>query len=359
MSLASPLAPSADSSPAPELAGFDHLDWWVGNARHAAHFFAAGFGFEVVGYAGPETGQRDRTSYLLQQGEVTFVVTNALDGDSHIAEHVRRHGDGVRDVAYRVADPEQAFIRAVDRGARPVAGGGHAVHGLGDTIHSFATDGPVGFEDTDLVVAGTPVGLTDWDHVVTNVADGDLDGSVDWYGKVFGLGELQHFDEDAISTEYSALRSTVVWNQGRVVQPINEPADGLRKSQITEFLDYYGTPGVQHVALRTDDIATTVARLRERGIRFLRVPDTYYAEARARLGEQGDGLDWARLAELGILVDRDEGGHLLQVFTESVTGRPTAFLEIIQREGAKGFGEGNFKALFVALEAEQARRGNL
>ncbi len=359
MSLATPLAPRTDDALAPELLGFDHLEWWVGNARHAAHFFAAGFGFEVVGYAGPETGQRHRTSYLLRQGGVQFVVSNALDGEGEIAEHVRRHGDGVRDVAYRVVDPEASFRRAVTRGARPVFGLDYAVHGLGDTIHSFVTDGPADFESTDLMVAGSPVGLTDWDHVVTNVAQGDLDGSVDWYGEVFGLRELQHFDEDAIATEYSALRSTVVWNQGRVVQPINEPADGLRKSQIAEFLDYYGTPGVQHVAMRTDDIITTVARLKERGIRFLRVPDTYYAEAKARLGEEGEGLAWDRLAELGILVDRDEGGHLLQVFTESVTGRPTAFLEIIQREGARGFGEGNFKALFVALEAEQARRGNL
>jgi 4-hydroxyphenylpyruvate dioxygenase len=362
MSLATSVGARPAQGLAPELEAFDHLHWWVGNARHAAHFFASAFGFEIVGYAGPETGWRDRTSYLLRQGQVTFVVTNALDGDGEIADHVRRHGDGVRDIAYRVDDPAEAFERAVRRGARPVVGPGTAVHAFGDTVHSFVGEqGPLlpGFEPSDLVVPGAPVGLVDWDHVVTNVAQGDLDASVDWYGQVFGLEELQHFGEEDIATEYSALRSTVVWNRGRVVQPINEPAEGLRQSQIAEFLDYYETPGVQHVALRTDDIVTTVARLRERGVRFLRVPETYYEDARRRLADLDVELPWADLAELGILVDRDPGGHLLQVFTETVTGRPTAFLEVIQRCGARGFGEGNFKALFVSMEAEQARRGNL
>lgn len=361
------LSPAVTTAPglAPDLVAFDHLHWWVGNARQAAHFFAAGFGFTVEGYAGPETGLRDRTSYLLRQGAITFVVSSSLSGDGELADHVRRHGDGVREIAYRVAEPFEATARALARGAHPApdrTGDNDvtAVRGLGDTLHRFVGPGGLtGFEPAELVVPGAPVGLTDWDHVVTNVAEGHLDGAVEWYHQVFGLEELQHFDEEAIATEFSALRSTVVWNHGRVVQPINEPAPGRRKSQIEEFLDYYGSPGVQHVALRTDDIVTTVARLQRRGVRFLRVPANYYDEARRRLGALGVELPWDRLAELGILVDRDPGGYLLQVFTESVTGRPTAFLEIIQRCGARGFGEGNFKALFVALEAEQARRGNL
>jgi 4-hydroxyphenylpyruvate dioxygenase len=364
-------------APAPELLGFDHVEWWVGNARHAAQFFSSGFGFTIEAYAGPETGARDRMSYVLRQGEICFVVTSALDGASEIAEHVRRHGDGVRVVAYRVADARDAHARAVARGGisaqvpveihdehgTAVIG---AVHTYGDTVHALVDrsryTGPFlpGFEPAAQPPSvGAPVGLTRIDHVVANVEDGRLADWVAWYEQVWGLGELQHFGEDAISTEFSALRSTVVWNGDKVVQPINEPAEGLRKSQIAEFLDYYGSPGVQHLALGTDDIIATVAALRERGIRLLHVPPDYYEEAPKRMAGLDVELPWERLAELGILVDRDESGHLLQVFTESVASRPTAFIEIIQREGARGFGEGNFKALFVSIEAEQARRGNL
>jgi 4-hydroxyphenylpyruvate dioxygenase len=363
--------------PAPDLLGFDHVEWWVGNARHAAHFFGAGFGFVVEAYAGPETGRRDRISYALRQGDIRFVVTSALDADSEIADHVRRHGDGVRVVAYLVADARETHARAVARGATSVQlpaattdEYGRAVIGTvaayGDTVHALVdrTDyhGAFlpGFEASELPVGvGAPVGLTSVDHVVANVDGGRLDDWVDWYARVWGLGAQQHFSEEAISTEYSALRSTVVSNGDRVVQPINEPADGLRKSQIAEYLDYYGGPGVQHLALRTDDIVATVRALRERGIRTLHVPPDYYTEARARMEGLEAELPWEQLAELGILVDRDEQGHLLQVFTETVASRPTAFIEIIQREGARGFGEGNFKALFVSIEAEQARRGNL
>jgi 4-hydroxyphenylpyruvate dioxygenase len=363
--------------PAPELLGFDHLEWWVGNARQAAHFFATAFGFDAVAYAGPETGVADRQSYVLRQGEITFVVTSALDGVSEIAEHVRVHGDGVRNVAYTVADAQVAFDRACSRGARVLHeprrsrdDGGvvvqAAIRAYGDTVHTFVQrDGyrgafAPGYEPFDLGVRiGPPVGLTSFDHVVANVEDERLRYWVDWYERVLGLREMQHFTEDAISTEYSALRSTVVWNGGRVVQPINEPAPGRRKSQIEEYLDYYRSPGVQHIALRTDDIVTTVAAMRDRGVRFLRVPDTYYEEAPARLAGVDAELPWDRLAELGILVDRDDDGYLLQIFTENVAGRPTVFLEVIQRCGARGFGEGNFKALFTSIEAEQARRGNL
>jgi 4-hydroxyphenylpyruvate dioxygenase len=368
---------SAQEVLAPELLAFDHLEWWVGNSRHTAHFFTTGFGFEVVAYAGPETGMRDRQSYVLRQGSIDFVVTSALDGSSEIARHVQAHGDGVRDVAFRVGDAEEAYRRLLARGVDglqpPVVTRDDAgelvratVRTYGDTVHSLIErdhySGPFapGFEahtlDTEL---GRPVGLVGIDHVVANVEQGKLDEWVAYYERVWGMREMQHFSEDAISTEYSALRSTVVWNGGRVVQPINEPAAGRRKSQIEEYLDYYGSPGVQHIAINTDDIVATVSALRERGIRFLRVPDEYYDEAPERLGELGAGLPWEQLAELGILVDRDPRGYLLQIFTENVASRPTAFLELIQREGARGFGEGNFKALFVSIEAEQERRGNL
>jgi 4-hydroxyphenylpyruvate dioxygenase len=362
---------------APQIDAFDHLEWYVGNARHAAQFWVSAFGFRVVAYAGPETGARDRQSYVLRQGDICFVVTSALDQASPVARHVATHGDGVRVVAYRVADVEETHRRLVARGATSVgaprvARDEHgsvrlaAVAAYGETTHSLIERGEYGgaflpgYEPFDLdVVTAAPVGLTGVDHVVANVEQGRLDEWVEWYERVFGFEQLQHFSEDAISTEYSALRSTVVWNRGRIVQPINEPAPGLRKSQIEEYLDYYHSPGVQHVAMTTDDIVATVAVMRSRGVRFMRVPDEYYEEAPRRLGELGRDLPWERLAELGILVDRDRDGYLLQIFTEQVASRPTAFMEIIQREGARGFGEGNFKALFTSIEAEQARRGNL
>lgn len=363
--------------PAPDLLAFDHVHWWVGNARHTAHFFAAAFGFSVTAYAGPETGRRDRQSYVLDQGDLRFVVTSPLDGDSEIAQHVRRHGDGVRDVAYRVADAGEAFERAVARGgnaaAEPVRrsdDNGEAVvasvHAYGDTVHSLVERDSYagiflpGYEPASLDVRiGDTVGLNRYDHVVGNVEEGRLDEWVDWYGQIWGLRPLQHFSDDAISTEYSALRSTVVSNGANVVQPLNEPARGRRKSQIEEYLDYYGAPGVQHIAMHTDDIVVTMAALRDRGVRCLRVPETYYDEAPGRLADLDVDLPWVRLAELGILVDRDRDGYLLQVFTENVASRPTVFLEVIERRGARGFGEGNFKALFTSIEAEQARRGNL
>ena len=368
------LGPRASSEVAARLVGFDHLHWWVGNARHAAHFLGSGFGFRVTAYAGPETGVRDRHSYVLEQGRMRFVVTNPLDPDSEMAEHVRLHGDGVREIAYLTADVSTVFGTVTAAGARPALapavaedGNGRAVTAgvwaYGDTVHSLVGRedyrGPFlpGYEAVEAAFPPAAPLLDDYDHVVANVEEHRLDRWVDWYERVWGMRELQHFSEEDIATAYSALRSTVVWNGGAVVQPINEPAPGLRRSQIEEFLDYYRGPGVQHVALRTRDIVAAVTALRARGIRFLRVPDTYYDEARHRLA--GVDLAWERLARLGILVDRDAHGHLLQIFTENVASRPTVFLELIQREGARGFGEGNFKALFTAIEAEQARRGNL
>jgi 4-hydroxyphenylpyruvate dioxygenase len=364
-----------DGATAPALLDFDHLELWVGNARHAAAFFASTLGFDVVAYGGPETSLDDRASYVLEQGAVRFVVTSALSPESEIAEHVRRHGDGVRDVAFAVEDAVGAFAAATARGAHPVrepyrqrdrAGSvtRSTVAAYGDTTHTFVQRagyrGPFapGYESAPLPSpVGPPVGLTQIDHVVANVPEGALESWVHWYRRVFGLDELTHFDEDQISTEHSALRSTVVWNGGRVVLPVNEPAAGLRTSQIQEYLDFYRGAGVQHIAIRTDDIVTTVRALSDRGLCFLDVPATYYDDARQRMA--GVPLPWDALSELGILVDRDASGYLLQIFTEGIADRPTLFLEIIQRVGARGFGAGNFKALFEAIEREQSRRGNL
>jgi 4-hydroxyphenylpyruvate dioxygenase len=365
-----------DETAPPRLGGIDHLEWWVGNARTFAAFLTSAFGFEVTAYAGPETGRRDRVSYVLEQGDVRFVVTSALRPESPVADHARHHGDGVRDIAFLVDDATAAYEAVVARGAVGVSPpeASEDEHGrvvrasvaaYGDTNHTFVERGGYrgafapGYEAVaPATQVGPATGLERIDHVVANVELGTLEQWVGFYERILGFDQLVHFDDRAISTEYSALMSTVVWNGDRVVLPINEPATGRRKSQIEEYLDYYGSPGVQHIALRTSDIVTTVRALRDRGVRFLEVPATYYDEAQVRMAGV-DGLPWDELAELGILVDRDHEGHLLQIFTECVTGRPTVFFEIIQREGARGFGEGNFKALFEAIEREQARRGNL
>lgn len=366
--------PSA--SVAEQILGWDHLEWWVGNARAVAAWLMSGFGFQVVAYSGPETGITDRVSYVLAQGDVRFVVTAGLDPDGEIAHHVGRHGDGIRHLAWRVGDAVKAAETAAAKGAQVVADPANvageagsvttaAIATYGETRHVFVDRsdwhggwGP-GFTEARLPrrPAGSPVGLASIDHVVGNVEQGRLDEWVEWYCGVLGFHQMRHFDADQISTEYSALRSTVVHNSAGMVMPINEPAPGLRKSQIEEYLDAFRGPGVQHIALATPDIIASVAAMQDRGVRFLDMPDTYYEDARDRL--RGFDLPWAELQRLGIEVDVDSGGYLLQVFTETVTDRPTLFVEIIQREGATGFGEGNFKALFEAIEREQARRGNL
>ncbi len=361
--------------PAPVLGGIDHLEWWVGNARAFAGFLASAFGFDIVAYAGPETGRRDRVSYLLQQGRVRCMVTGGLSSDGPIADHVRTHGDGIRDICFLVADVDAAHAAALARGATSerAPASDRDTHGViqhaairayGDTVHTFldrsAYSGPFApqFAPTDLVrPVGPEVGIRRLDHVVANVERGQLDQWVGYYEQVLGFDQLTHFSEDQISTEFSALMSTVVWNHDKVVLPINEPAAGRRKSQIEEYLDFYGSPGVQHIALHTPDIVAAVRALRARGVRFMDVPAEYYDEAKARLSDVD--LPWDTLASLGVLVDRDHDGHLLQIFTETLTDRPTVFFEIIQREGARGFGEGNFKALFQSIERAQARRGNL
>jgi 4-hydroxyphenylpyruvate dioxygenase len=378
MPMATTATASHDRSPAqdpPVLGGIDHVEWWVGNARAFAGFLTSAFGFQVVAYAGPETGRRDRVSHVLQQGKIRFLVTGALTPDSPIAEHVRAHGDGVRDICFLVDDAEAAYDAALARGARPERppaidrdelGTIHhsAIRTYGETVHTFldrsayAGEFAPGFGPPMLLpVAGPPVGLTRFDHIVGNVERGHLDEWVEYYEHVLGFDPLIHFGDDQISTEYSALMSTVVWNHDKVVLPLNEPAEGLRKSQIEEYLDYYGAPGVQHMALHTPDIVGAVRAMRERGVRFLTVPPEYYADARARMA--GIDLPWEDLAELGVMVDRDQDGHLLQIFTETLCDRPTVFFEIIQRAGATGFGAGNFKALFEAIERAQAARGNL
>ena len=305
-----------------------------------------------------------------------LVVTGPLGPESEIAAHVWTHGDGVRDLAIRVSSASGAYRAALARGATglrdpwteeddtgKVTRATIAVYG--DTRHTFVERSAYsglflpGFTAEDLPghPVGPAVGIRRLDHVVANVAQGDLAGWVDFYRQVLGFDQLVHFGDEQISTEYSALMSTVVWDGSKVVLPINEPADGLKKSQIQEYLECYRGPGVQHIALRTDDIVATVSALRDRGVRLLTVPAAYYDDARDRMA--GIDLPWRRLQELGILVDRDEDGYLLQVFTENVTDRPTVFFEIIQREGARGFGDGNFKALFEAIERAQDRRGNL
>jgi 4-hydroxyphenylpyruvate dioxygenase len=374
------MAQSQVTSTAPSVAslllGWDHIEWWVGNARAVTAWLTSGYGFEVVAYSGPETGVADRVSYVLAQGDVRFVVTAGLTADSEISRHVLRHGDGIRHLAWRVEDAFQVATRAAANGASVVAeptsvkeAAGTvttaAIATYGETRHLFVERsewtgawGP-GFTADRLPPrpAGRSVGLTSIDHVVGNVEEGRLDEWVAWYREVLGFSEMLHFNADQISTQYSALRSTVVHNGAGVVMPINEPAPGLKKSQIEEYLGAYQGPGVQHIALATPDIVTSVGAMRDRGVRFLQMPATYYDEAKSRVS--GFDLPWADLEHLDIEVDSDAGGYLLQIFTETVTDRPTLFVEIIQREGASGFGEGNFKALFEAIEREQARRGNL
>ena len=359
------------------LLGWDCIEFWVGNARTTAGFLMSAFGFHCTAYGGPETGLAGKASYVLEQGDVRLVVSGALDADSPIAEHVRRHGDGVHDLAWLVDDATVAYRSAVGRGAASVREPWQEadsegvltlaqVAAFGDTVHTFVDRsryrGTVlepGYTTENLPnpSVGSPVGLLGIDHVVGNVEQGKLDDWVGFYRDVFGFAAMQHFAEDQIRTEHSALMSTVVWNGASIVMPINEPADGLRKSQIQEYIEHYDGPGVQHIALRTEDIVSTVQSLRERGVRFMSVPDTYYDDARERL--IGCDLPWEDLQRLNILADRDPNGYLLQIFTETITDRPAVFFEIIERRGATGFGEGNFKALFEAIERDQERRGHL
>jgi len=355
--------------------GTDYIEFWVGNARQAALYYRAAFGFELVGYRGPETGVRDRASYLLQQDKVRFVLTTAIKSAGQIAEHVSKHGDGVRDIALWVDDARTAFSAAVERGAKPAMeptvlkdDNGEiviaAIHTYGDTIHSIVERKNYnglfmpGFVKAESPFKPTSTGLKYVDHCVGNVELGRMNYWVKFYEDVLGFTNILSFDDKTINTEYSALMSKVMSNgNGRIKFPINEPAEGKKKSQIDEYLEFYDGPGVQHIAIATDDIIKTVRDLKSRGVEFLKVPATYYESVPSRVGKIDEDL--APLQELGILVDRDDEGYLLQIFTRPVEDRPTIFYEIIQRKGAKSFGAGNFKALFEAIEREQALRGNL
>jgi 4-hydroxyphenylpyruvate dioxygenase len=355
------------------LNGIDHVELYVGNALQSAYFYTRALGFREVAYAGLETGVRDRTSHVLEQGRIRLVLTGALTPDHEIGRHQAHHGDGVKVIALSVPDVGHAFREATTRGAKPVRepweeSDQHgtlrlaAIETYGETVHTFVDrsgyHGPFRPRYAGRDDGGDGVGLLAIDHIVGNVELGDMERWVKYYEDVFGMTEMIHFTDEAISTEYSALMSKVVTSgNGRIKFPINEPAEGKRKSQIDEYLEFYGGAGAQHIAVATRDIVKTVEELTARGIRFLRTPDTYYEEVPERIGEIQESLD--DLRRLGILVDRDDEGYLLQIFTKPIGDRPTMFFEVIERHGARGFGEGNFKALFEAIEREQELRGNL
>jgi 4-hydroxyphenylpyruvate dioxygenase len=367
---------AADAQDFLPLKGIDFVEFWVGNAKQAAAYYRTLWGFTPVAYAGLETGVRDRSSFVLVQNDIRFVFTAPLSPDGEVAAHVHQHGDGVHDIAFAVDDVESAWRETTTRGAHsaqePTAVEGDkgvlrrsAIHTYGEVIHTFidrsdyrGTFAPGYHRITRPGAAATGQQLLEIDHCVGNVALGDMNRFVDFYRDVLGFSQLIHYDDKVIHTEYSALMSKVMTNgNGRVKFPINEPAEGKKKSQIQEFLDYYLDAGTQHIALRTEDIVGTVRALRERGVEFLGLPHAYYETLPDRVGDVGVSIE--TLEELGIEADRDEEGYLLQIFTKPVQDRPTFFFEIIERHGSRGFGVGNFKALFEAIEREQERRGNL
>lgn len=355
--------------------GTDYVEFYVGNAKQAAHYYQTAFGFQPVAYAGLETGLKDRASYVLRQGKITFVLTTALTPDSSIAEHHRTHGDGIKVIALWVDDARKAWKETTSRGAKSymephtmVDEWGEVItsgiHTYGETIHIFVERknyfGPFmpGFRKWEPEYRPSDVGLLYVDHIVGNVGWGEMNRWVKFYGEVMGFEQLVSFDDKDISTEYTALMSKVMANDNmRIKFPINEPAEGKKKSQIEEYIEFYRGPGAQHVAMATDNIVETITQLRSRGVEFLHVPDTYYDTVLDRVKAIDEDLE--TLKKLRILVDRDEEGYLLQLFTKPVEDRPTVFFEIIQRKGAKSFGKGNFKALFEAIELEQSHRGTL
>lgn len=355
--------------------GTDHIEFYVGNAKQASLYYQHCFGFELVAYAGPETGVKDRVSYVLKQNKIRFVLTTSLQPGTPIAEHVNKHGDGVKVLALWVDDATYSFNETTKRGAaaaippqRIKDENGEVVMAsiktYGETIHTFVERKNYkgaflpGYKAVKSTMKPKPIGLLHVDHCVGNVELGQMNNWVAFYEKVMGFNLLVTFDDSDISTEYSALMSKVVSNgNGYIKFPINEPAEGKKKSQIEEYLDFYKGPGVQHIAIATEDIVHTVSELRERGVEFLYVPETYYDDVPTRVGTINEDLQ--ALKKQNILIDRDEEGYLLQIFTKPVQDRPTVFFEIIERNGARSFGKGNFKALFESIEREQALRGNL
>ncbi|HEX9983392.1 MAG TPA: 4-hydroxyphenylpyruvate dioxygenase [Thermoanaerobaculia bacterium] len=356
-----------------KLRRIHHVELWVGNAKQASFYYRKAFGFSQLAYSGLETGNRQFASYVLSQNKVRFVLSTPFDPQHAASDHIRMHGDGVRDIALLVDDADFAFHEAVKRGATPAvepydmtdANGTvrrAAIKTYGDTIHSFISPKDYtgaflpGYQAAE--IKGEPTGIAAVDHMVGNVELGAMNQWAEFYSRVMGFSRYITFDDKDISTEFSALMSIVMSDDSKVVKfPINEPAAGKKKSQIEEYLDWYRGPGVQHVALICGDVIETVSKLRDNGVEFLRVPDSYYDELPARVGEVEEPMD--QLKDLGILVDRDEEGYLLQIFTKPVQDRPTVFFEIIQRKGSRGFGKGNFRALFESIEREQEKRGNL
>jgi 4-hydroxyphenylpyruvate dioxygenase len=357
------------------IIGTDYVEFYVGNAKQAAHYYKTAFGFQGVAYAGPETGMKDRVSYVLQQHKIRFVLTTPLFPDNEMAEHIKKHGDGVKVLAIQVKDATEAWIQTTKRGGtsymkptteedefgKVVRSG---IHIYGDTVHIFVERNDYNghflphFKPWDTLYTPESVGLLHIDHCVGNVGWNQMNKWVSFYEDVMGFKNILSFDDKDISTEYSALMSKVMSNgNGYVKFPINEPAEGKKKSQIEEYLDFYQGEGVQHIAMATHDIVSTVTNLRNRGVEFLSIPDSYYDTLKERVGNIDEDIE--PLQNLGILVDRDEEGYLLQIFTKPVEDRPTLFFEIIQRKGAQSFGKGNFKALFESIEREQEKRGNL
>lgn len=355
--------------------GTDYVEFYVGNAKQSAMYYQTAFGYELIAYAGPETGIKDRVSYVLKQDKIRLVLTAALHQDSPIAQHVKKHGDGVKVLALWVDDSKKSFEETTKRGATATEEPNvlkddngevvvSSIQTYGETIHRFVErknyNGPFlpGYEAKSSELEVSSIGLKYIDHCVGNVGWGEMNKWVEFYEKVMGFSLLITFDDKDISTDYTALMSKVVSNgNGYIKFPINEPAEGKKKSQIEEYIDFYNGAGVQHIAIATDDIIHTVSELRKRGVDFLRVPDTYYNDLLERVGKIDEDIQ--PLRDLNILVDRDDEGYLLQIFTKPVQDRPTLFYEIIQRKGAKSFGKGNFKALFEAIEREQELRGNL
>jgi 4-hydroxyphenylpyruvate dioxygenase len=354
---------------------WDYVEFYVGNAKQAAHYYCSSFGFDQAAYAGPETGVSDRASYVLVQNGLRFVITSGLVPGDEITRHVAEHGDGIKDVAILVRDAKAAFDSAVANGAKAVMAptelrdaGGRVIKATiaayGDTVHSFVQRDRYqgifmpGFTAAPKTLPSQKPGLLFIDHCVGNVGWGEMDRWGDFYASVFGFSQLISFDDKDISTEYTALKSKVMTDaEHRVKFPINEPAEGKKKSQIEEFLDFYRGPGVQHIAIRTDDIISAIRALKANGVEFLDTPDAYYDELESRVGRIDEATQTLR--DLRILVDRDDLGYMLQIFTKPLQDRPTVFFEIIQRKGSLSFGKGNFKALFVSIEKEQEKRGTL
>ena len=355
------------------LKAVHHVEFYVGNAKQAAFYYRKAFGYNQTAYSGLETGDREKASYVLEQGRVRMVFSTPLNGNNELAEHIRRHGDGVKDIAFHVDDAKACYEACIARGAKSASepetlsdeNGSvtkASIFTYGETLHSFIShddyNGPFLPGFIEKKKEGEDVGLKYIDHIVGNVELGKMEHWVNFYADVMGFSQIQEFSDEDIATEYSALMSKVMESDnGRIKFPINEPAEGKKKSQIDEYLDFYDGPGVQHVALLTSDIIKTIKKLKENGIEFLEVPDTYYEDLTKRVGAIDEDIEVLR--KLKILVDRDDEGYLLQLFTKPVEDRPTVFYEVIQRKGSKGFGIGNFKALFEAIERHQAERGNL